>query len=41
MNGLLTLTQAIATFITGPFGVSVIVIAVAIMFKSSGRTHLD
>ena len=35
MNGLLTLVQALATFITGPFGISVITLAVAGSFLAA------
>lgn len=35
MNGLLTLVQAIATFIVGPFGISVITVAVAGSFLAA------
>lgn len=35
LNGLYTLVQALATFITGPFGVSLIVVAVAGSFLAA------
>ncbi len=35
LNGLYTLVQALAQFITGPFGVSLIVVAVAGSFLSA------
>jgi hypothetical protein len=35
LNGLSTLVQALATFLTGPFGVSLIVVAVASSFLAA------